>query len=107
LYPDRLEAKADGSDTVPVRVAILDEQGHIVPVADNEIRFEVTGPGVLLGVGNGNPSSHEPDKSTLRRAFNGWCLALIQTSSEAGPIKIRAVSAGLAAAEVVLQAAPE
>ncbi|WP_246188190.1 beta-galactosidase GalA [Paenibacillus tengchongensis] len=104
LFPDRQEGRADGSDTIPVRVAVLDRQGHIVPTADNEIRFEVTGAGKLLGVGNGNPSSHEADKSTLRRAFNGWCLALIQTSSEEGAIQLKAVSAGLAGAETVIQA---
>ncbi|WP_239004527.1 beta-galactosidase GalA [Paenibacillus tepidiphilus] len=104
LFPDRQEGWADGSDTIPVRVAILDEQGVVVPTADNEIHFEVAGAGTLLGVGNGNPSSHEADKSTLRRAFNGWCLALIQTSSAAGPVQLKAVSAGLLAAETVIQA---
>lgn len=104
LIPDRHEARADGTDTVPVRVAVLDKDGNIVPTADNEIRFEVSGSGSLLGVGNGNPSSHEPDKSSLRRAFNGWCLALVQASSHAGSIKLRAVSEGLAAAELILQA---
>ncbi|OKP77931.1 glycoside hydrolase family 2 [Paenibacillus sp. P3E] len=104
LYPDRTEVEADGSDTIPVRVAVVDEQGHIVPTADPEIRFEVEGAGILLGVGNGNPSSHEPDKAPVRRAFNGWCLALIQSTAEAGPITVRAVSTGLAPAEVVLHA---
>ncbi|MBT2289665.1 DUF4982 domain-containing protein [Paenibacillus albidus] len=103
LYPDRSRAVADGADTVPVRVAVVDGQGNIVPTADNEIRFEVEGAGILLGVGNGNPSSHEPDKATVRRAFNGWCLALVQASAEAGPVTVRAVSTGLASAEVVLQ----
>lgn len=107
LFPDRLEAQADGSDTIPVRVAVLDKQGYVVPAADHEIRFEVTGAGALLGVGNGNPSSHEPDKSVLRRAFNGWCLALIQTSAAAGAIQVRAVAPGLASAEVVLQSVSE
>ncbi|WNS46432.1 beta-galactosidase GalA [Paenibacillus sp. MMS20-IR301] len=107
LFPDRLEGKGDGCDTIPVRVAILDRRGYIVPMADNEITFEVTGAGTLLGLGNGNPSSHEPDKGTVRRAFNGWCLALVQTSAGAGSIQLRAVSAGLAAAEIVLQAVPE
>ncbi len=103
LYPDRLTGDADGSDTIPVRVAVVDERGYIVPTADHEIRFEVEGSGILLGVGNGNPSSHEPDKASVRRAFNGWCLALIQTSAEAGHITVRAVATGLAPAEVVLQ----
>ncbi|WP_019912116.1 beta-galactosidase GalA [Paenibacillus sp. HW567] len=107
LFPDRLAGAADGADTIPVRVAVLDRQGHVVPTADNEIRFEVEGAGQLLGVGNGNPSSHEPDKAAVRRAFNGWCLALIQTSPEAGTIKVRAVSTGLAAAEADLHTTSE
>ncbi|CQR54688.1 beta-galactosidase GalA [Paenibacillus riograndensis] len=102
LYPDRAAGQADGMDTIPVRVAVLDELGHVVPTADHEIRFEVEGAGILLGVGNGNPSSHEPDKSPVRRAFNGWCLALIQAAPEAGPVTLRAVSTGLAPAEVLL-----
>lgn len=105
LFPDRLEARADGCDTIPVRVAVLDRQGHVVPAADNEILFEVSGAGALLGVGNGNPSSHEPDKAPQRRAFNGWCLALVQSSAQAGSISVRAVSAGLEAAEIVLRTA--
>lgn len=103
LYPDRLEGQADGSDTIPVRVAIVDQQGNVVPTADNEIRFEVTGAGTLLGVGNGNPSSHEADKGPLRRTFNGWCLALIQASSDPGLIKLKAVSVGLSPDEVTIQ----
>lgn len=102
LYPARQNGQADGSDTIPVRVAVLDEQGNVVPTADNEIRFEVEGAGHLLGVGNGNPSSHEPDKAAMRRAFNGWCLALIQTYPDPGQITVRAVSQGLATGEVVL-----
>lgn len=104
LYPDRQSLAADGSDTIPVRVAVLDKQGNLVPTADNEIRFEVEGAGHILGVGNGNPSSHEPDKATIRRTFNGWCLALIQSVSVAGPIRLRAVSAGLVTAEIELEA---
>jgi beta-galactosidase len=30
-------------------------------VADNHVQFEVSGPGRILGVGNGDPSCHEPD----------------------------------------------
>ncbi|MBW4085415.1 beta-galactosidase GalA [Paenibacillus sp. S150] len=102
LYPDRLTGEADGSDTIPVRVAVVDEHGHVVPAADNEICFEVEGAGILLGVGNGNPSSHEPDKAAVRRVFSGWCLALIQAAAAPGPVTVRAASTGLAAAEVVL-----
>ena len=34
----------------------------MVPTADNEILFTLEGAGKIIGVGNGNPSSHELDK---------------------------------------------
>jgi beta-galactosidase len=43
-------------------VAVLDAKNRVVPVADNEITFELYGPARIIGVGNGNPSSHEADK---------------------------------------------
>ncbi|NOV01055.1 glycoside hydrolase family 2 TIM barrel-domain containing protein [Paenibacillus planticolens] len=60
-------------------------------------------PGSLLGVGNGNPSSHEPDKANRRRAFNGYCLLLVQTTSVSGEIVITGTAAGLQAAKFSLK----
>jgi beta-galactosidase len=62
------------------------------------------GPGRLLGVGNGNPASHEPDKANQRSAFNGLCLAIIQSSREPGPIRIQADPPGLKLAEAKVEA---
>ena len=104
LYPDRNLMAADGADTIPIRVAVLDKEGHVIPIADNEIRFIVEGAGHLLGVGNGDPSSHESDKATFRRCFNGWCLSLVQSMGNAGVILVKAVSNGLIGAEVELWA---
>ena len=41
----------------------------MVPDADNEIYFSIKGPGKIIGVGNGNSSSHEADKyfETIKR----------------------------------------
>ncbi|MEC0231400.1 beta-galactosidase GalA [Paenibacillus alba] len=100
LEPDRQDIQADGMDVSLVKVSILDAQGRVVPTADNEVLFEVEGPGLLLGVGNGNPSSHEPDKANRRRAFNGYCLALIQAHAQAGEIVLRGTSSGLKSAEI-------
>jgi len=62
LTPDRQTIHADGEDVALIAVAVLDEKGRIVPIADNEITFEFNGPGKIIGVGNGDPSSHEADK---------------------------------------------
>jgi beta-galactosidase len=47
-------------------VQIIDAQGRIVPVADNEIGFKLDGPARIIGVGNGDPASHEPDRMVDR-----------------------------------------
>jgi len=61
LSPDRPAIHADGEDVGVVTVAVVDAQGRFVPMADNLVRFELSGPGKILGVGNGDPSCHEPD----------------------------------------------
>ena len=61
LTPDRAAIDANGEDVSVVTVAIADAQGRIVPGAGDSIAFELAGPGRILGVGNGDPSCHEPD----------------------------------------------
>jgi beta-galactosidase len=61
LAPDRSAINADGEDVSVVTVSVTDEKGRIVPVANNLIRFDLQGPGKIVGVGNGDPSCHEPD----------------------------------------------
>jgi beta-galactosidase len=61
LRPDRNTINADGEDVSVFTVAVTDAQGRIVPVATNTVYFELSGPGKILGVGNGDPGCHEPD----------------------------------------------
>jgi beta-galactosidase len=95
LEPDRTTLSADGADISLVTVKIVDVQGRTVPSATNLVTFNITGPGKLLGVGNGNPICHEPDKAQQRSAFNGLCLAIIQAPRAPGEIGIQATSPGL------------
>jgi beta-galactosidase len=49
----------------------------MVPVATNLVYFELTGPGKIIGVGNGDPSCHEPDQFISHPPFStkpvdGW-----------------------------------
>ncbi len=62
LVPDRININADGEDVSTVTVEVVDSKGRIVPTAGNEIAFTIKGPGKIIGVGNGDPSSHEPDR---------------------------------------------
>jgi len=61
LTPDRKTINADGQDVSVFTVSAMDAQGRVVPVAQNKINFVIEGAGNIIGVGNGDPSCHEPD----------------------------------------------
>jgi beta-galactosidase len=103
LSSDRESIVADPSAVAHLTVHILDEEGRVVPTADNEVTFEIEGPGSLLGTDNGNPASHEDYKSNRRKAFNGWCLAIVKSNGKTGEIQVRAVSPALQAARVTIE----
>lgn len=62
LLAYRTSIKADGEDVSVVTVRINDAKGLNVPVANDEVTFSIEGPGKIIGVGNGDPGSHEPDR---------------------------------------------
>lgn len=104
LSSDTYKLKADGCDVAVIKVAIKDAKGRVVSTADNIVQFSIEGPGKIIGVGNGNPSSHEPDKASERKAFNGYCLVLVQTERQAGEIKLKASSETLKPIEIIIKA---
>ena len=103
LIADRSHLVADNADLAVVKVEILDVQGRIVPIAGNKITFSLTGPGKLIGVGNGDPSCHEPDKADNRSAFNGLAQAIVQTTFSGGEILLKAESPDLKATSIILK----
>ncbi|UQZ32721.1 beta-galactosidase [Paenibacillus sp. PK3_47] len=92
---DRDVISADGRDLTHCIVQILDTAGRIVPVADTPLFFRVEGEGTLIGVDNGRPDSHESYKANERRAFNGMALALVQSTRQAGQIRIEVSAQGM------------
>ena len=102
LMSDRQVIAADRRDVAHLTVQIVDENSRLVPGADNEVTFSVEGEGILIGVDNGNPRSHEAFKSNHRRAFNGLCLAIVQSTAKAGQIRVTATSPSLKSTSVTL-----
>ncbi|MGJ8640751.1 MAG: beta-galactosidase GalA [Opitutaceae bacterium] len=108
LIPDRESLTADGRDAGIVRVEVIDAEGRIVPDASNEIHFEFAGHISNLGVGNGDPISHELDKVDFRKAYNGLAQLLVKVGFEAGEATVIARSEGLESTELKLSlVAPE
>ena len=99
MTPYKTTMMADGTDVTVVNISVVDREGREVPDADNMIRFELEGDATIIGVGNGDPSSHEPDKCAAgawqRRLFNGKCQVIIQSGTKPGIIHFDAKAAGL------------
>lgn len=100
LKTTRKNLLADNEDLSPVEVEIIDAKGRVVPDASNLVQFDVEGPGAVVGVGNGDPSDHDPDKATKRKAFNGLCMALVGAKGDAGKIVLTATAPGLRSASI-------
>ena len=95
LKPDRKKINADGLDLSYITVEVVDENGLIVPDANHEVKFTVTGKGTNAGVGNADVISHEPFQSNQRKVFQGKALLIVRSSRNAGSIKIKAEAKGI------------
>ncbi len=104
LKANALEFPADGEEVAMVAVEVVDDHGRVVPTADNMVTFATSGVGSVVGVGNGDPSSHEPDKAKTRSAFNGLCMAIVGAAEQRGTLRLTATSPGLKSAELTLRA---
>jgi beta-galactosidase len=97
---------ADGKDATVINVRAVDRQGREVPEADNLIQFSVTGDARFIGVGNGDPSSHEADRCEpgqwQRRLFNGKCQIILQAGTSEDVVKVEVKPAGLFSASTTL-----
>ncbi|MFL5739726.1 MAG: beta-galactosidase GalA [Flavisolibacter sp.] len=99
VTPYKTTMLADGKDVSVINISAIDRRGRVVPQASNLIHFSVKGDARIIGVGNGDPSSHEQDKyndtAAQRHLFNGWCQVIVQSGKNAGSIRFEARSEGL------------
>jgi beta-galactosidase len=90
------------NDLCYVTVEVADSASIVHPLADNLIAFHVEGPGMLLAVGNADPTSTERYVGDRRSAYRGRGRAVIKTTGEPGAIRLSARSPGLVDAQVAI-----
>jgi beta-galactosidase len=111
LAADRTTIAADGRDVSIVTVSATDSKGRLVPIADNSVEFDGEGDGKMIGVGNGDPGSHEADKIVggadaprwTRKLFNGYAQVIVQSGKRPGRLVLRARSSGLQSAQLEIK----
>ena len=114
-WPLREELHADGDDVALVRLSIVDVDGRHVVSGEGpavEVEVSVEGPARIIGVGNGDPSSHEADlpinpRLARRTAWNGLVRVILQAvEGHGGEITVRARARGLTDAALSLRSLP-
>ncbi|WP_139957433.1 beta-galactosidase GalB [Flavicella sediminum] len=103
MEADRSIIDADGQDVSFITVKVTDRKGQVVPRTHNSISYTISGPGEIMAVGNGDPTSHESFQATTRKVFNGMALVVVRSKKGAtGKITITATSKGLKETKTVL-----
>ena len=98
MGPDRSTISANGRDLSFVTVTVTDKHGVTAPRADNQIHFEIEGPGEIVATDNGDPTSFESFQAHDRKAFNGLCLVIVRgMPGQSGKINVTAIADGLKA----------
>ena len=90
--------------TAHVTIEVVDEQGTVVKLGDNEVTCEIEGPARLLGLEGSDNSDMSDYTDNRHRAYHGRLLAYIQTTGQKGEIRVKLTSPLLKGTEVVLKA---
>jgi beta-galactosidase len=107
LVPDRASLAGDGDDAQPVTVEVVDAQGRVVPTTDPLVKFALTGPGAIIGLNNGDPTNHEPEKGNQHTVFHGLAQVIVQSGlGGQGKLTLVATSEGLTTGETVIVVTP-
>ena len=109
ISPSRNSVRGDGKDAGVFNISVVDKQGREVPDANGLLHFSASG-GRIIGVGNGDPSSHEPDKfeggGWQRHLFNGRCQVIVQSLPTSGDLILSVAAEGLPAARSAISTTP-
>ena len=102
LAADRDVMTPGWDDLSYVTATVVDAAGVPVPSANPVITFKLEGAGVVAAVDSADNTSHEPFQASERRAYRGWCVALIR-ARRAGRILVHAEAEGLTAEPIWLE----
>ncbi len=101
LTPARDVMAGDGEDVQPVTVDAVDAWGRHVPIANLPVRFTVAG-AEIIGLGNGDPNSHEPEQGDARSLFNGLAQVILRAGQGRGRAVLTATAPGVRAARLTI-----
>ena len=85
---DEAVLNADHEDLAFVTVSLTDKQGTLIPDADDQLDFEVTGAGSFEAVCNGDATSLESFKQPTMKLFHGQLVVVVRSAKQAGKLTL-------------------
>ena len=100
---ERSEVACDGRDLAYVTISLVDGDGTTYPSADRQVVVALDGPGVLQGLGSGNPATEERFSDRAQTTFDGRALAIVRPTAP-GVITVTVTADGCTSAEARITA---
>ena len=86
---DKPVLTANGEDLAFVTVSLTDAMGNLIPDANDQLTFEVTGAGTFEAVCNGDATSLESFKAPTMKLFNGQLVVIVRSACQAGTLTLK------------------
>jgi len=103
LKADRASLKADGRDLSYVTATVTDDEGNLVPDADQLIAFSASGPAEIVGTDNGYQAGLESLRNHQIKVFKGKCMLVVRAGKNKGNVRLKAISSGIQAAAITIK----
>ena len=87
--PREASLTGDGDDLAFVTVSLTDGKGTLIPQADDQLTFEVSGAGRFEAVCNGDATSLESFTAPTMRLFNGQLVVIVRSAKEPGILTLK------------------
>ena len=102
VTPEDSEWRADGTDLMYLRIEAVDSKGRRVPMAQDELKFEVEGDASIVAVSNGDINSDELNVTDHRRLWNGSALVILRAGKTASKITLKTSADGYKTVKTLL-----
>jgi beta-galactosidase len=102
VTPEDSEWRADGTDLMHLRIEAVDNKGRRVPMAQDELKFEIEGDASIVAVSNGDINSDELNVTDHRRLWNGSALVILRAGRTASKVTLKTSADGFKTVKTLL-----
>ncbi len=102
VTPEDSEWRADGTDLMHLRIEAVDNKGRRVPMAQDELKFEIEGDASIVAVSNGDINSDELNVTDHRHLWNGSALVILRAGKTASKVTLKTSSDGFKTVKTLL-----